>query len=102
MGTRGRGDPEDTSQKTEDFWKGTETTEREGLDNMACTDGQSACRAGSVEKSKLEAERSREMAEKTGMAEGEAGTGLKGRDKASATTFSEPGTWTISLVNSAM
>ena len=50
----------------------------------------------------MEAERSMEMAEKTGTVEEEVGTGLKGRDKASATTFSEPGTWTISLVNSAM
>ena len=70
MGTRGRGDPEDTSQKTEDFWKGTETTEREGVNNTACTEGQSACRAGSVEKLTLEAERLREMAEKTGTVEG--------------------------------
>ena len=82
--------------------KGTETTEREGLDNIACTDGQSACRAGRVEKSRLEAERSREMADKTGTAEGGVGTGLKGWDKASATTFLEPGTWTRLLVNSAM
>ena len=57
--------PEDTSQNTEESMKGTETTEREGLDNIACTDGQSACRAGRVEKSRLEAERSREMADKT-------------------------------------
>ena len=82
--------------------KGTETTEREELANIACTDGQSACRAGRVEKSRLEAERSREKADKTGAAEGGEETGLKGRDKASATTFSEPGTWTMSLVNSAM
>ena len=50
----------------------------------------------------MEAERSMEMAEKTGTVEEEVKTGLKGQDKASATTFSEPGTWTISLVNSAM
>ena len=82
--------------------KGTETRVREGLDNIACTDGLSAWRAGRVEKSRLEAERSRERADKTGTAEGGVGTGLKGRDKASATTFSETGTWTMSLVNSAM
>ena len=64
----------------EDAWKGTETTEREGLDNIDWTDGQSACKAGSVEKSTLEADV-------------EVGTGLKGRDKASAATFSEPGMW---------
>ena len=86
----------------EDLCKGTETTEREGLDNIDWTDGQSACRAGSVEKFILEAERSMETMEKTGTAEDEVGTGLKGRDKASATTFSEPGMWTISLVNSAI
>ena len=62
--------------------KRMETMDREGLDNIACTDGQSACRAGRVVKSRLEAERSREMADKTGMAEGGVGTGLKGRDKA--------------------
>ena len=79
-----------------------ETTEREGLDNMACTEGQLAWRAGRVEKSMLEAERSRKRAERTGMAEDGVGAGLYGRDKASATTFSEPGTWTMSLVNLAM
>ena len=50
----------------------------------------------------LEAERSMETAEKTGTAEVEVGTGLKGWDKASATTFLEPGMWTILLVNSAI
>ena len=90
------------SQNTEELWKGTETTEREGLDNMACTEGQLAWRAGRVEKSKLEAERSRERAERTGTAEEGVGAGLYGQDKASATTFLEPGTWTMSLVNSAM
>ena len=29
-------------RRTQEFLKGTETTEREGLDNIACTDGQSA------------------------------------------------------------
>ena len=60
----------------EDVWKGTETTERDGLDNMDWTEGHSDCRAGRVEKSKSVAERSRETAEKIGMAEVEAGTGL--------------------------
>ena len=46
------------------------------------------------------AERLREMVEKIGMAEVDAGTGLKGRERASVTTFLEPGMWTISLVNS--
>ena len=40
---------------------------------------------------KLEAERLREMAEKTGTAEAEDGTKLKGQERASATTFSELG-----------
>ena len=76
----------------EDVWKGTETTESNGLDN----------RAGREEKSMLVAERSREMAEKTGREEVEAGTGLKEQERASATTFAEPGTWTISLENAEM
>ena len=83
----------------EDVWKGTETTEREVLDKMDWTEGHSDCRAGRDENSKSVAERLREMAEKTGMVEAEFGTRLKGRERASATTFSEPGMWTISLVN---
>ena len=50
-------------------------------------------------KSKPEAERLSGMVEKTGTAESEAETGLEGQDRASATKFSEPGMWTISLVN---
>ena len=102
IGTSGRGDPEDTSQKMEDVWKGTETTEREGLNNMDWTKGHLDCKAGRDEKSKSVAERLRKLAEKTGMTEAEVETGLKGRERASATTFSEPGMWTILLVNSAM
>ena len=75
----------------EDFWKGMETTEREGLDNMDWTEGHSDCKAGRDQKSKLEAERSRETAEKTGTVEAEVGTGLEGRERASATTLLEPG-----------
>ena len=60
----------------EDVWKGTETTERDRLDSMDWTEAHSNCRAGREEKSKLVAESLRETAEKTGMAEGEAGTGL--------------------------
>ena len=45
---------------------------------MACTDRQSAGRSGRVEKSKLEAERSRERAEKTGTAEEEVLSGGEG------------------------
>ena len=86
----------------EDVWKGTETTKREGLDNMDCTEGHSDCKAVRDEKSKLEVERSRETAEKTGTVEVEEGTGLKGWERASATTFSEPGMWTIWLGNSVM
>ena len=84
----------------EDVWKGTETTEREGLDNVDWNEGHSDCKAGRDEKSKSVAERSRETAEKTGTAEAEVGTRLKVQERASATTFSEPGMWTISLVNS--
>ena len=75
----------------EDIWKGTETMEREGLGNMDWTEGHSDCRAGRDEKSKLVAERSRETVEKTGMVVAEVGNGLKGRERVSATTFSEPG-----------
>ena len=85
---------------TEDWRKGTETMEREGLEIMNCTKGQVDCKAGRAEKSKPEAERSRGMAKKTGMADSDTETELEGRDKASGTTFLEPGTWTISLVNS--
>ena len=65
--------------------------EREGLETMDWTEGHLDCRAGRVEKSKPEAERSRKVAENTGKGEDLTGTGMKGRDRASATTFSEPG-----------
>ena len=93
-GTSGSGDP--------DVWKGTETKEKDGLDNMDWTKGNLDCRAGREEKCKSVAERLRERAEKIGTVEVEAETGLKGRARVSATTFSEPWTWTISLVNSEM
>ena len=67
----------------EDVWKGTETTEREVLDNMNWTEGNSDCKAGRDEKSKLEAERSRVTVEKTGTTEAEDGTQLKGQERAS-------------------
>ena len=86
----------------EDAWKDTETTERDRLDNMDWTEGHLDCRAGREEKSKLVAERSKETAEKTGTGEVEAGTGLKGWERVSATMCLKPGTWTISLVNSEM
>ena len=57
---------------------------------------------GERKKSKLEAERKMETAENNGTAEGEGGSKLKGQERASATTFSELGMWTILLVNSAM
>ena len=56
-------------QRTEDFRNGTDTMEREGLETMDWTEGHLDCRAGREEKSKLGAERSRDMAEKTGLAE---------------------------------
>ena len=43
-----------------------------------------------------------ETAETNGTAEAEGGTMLKGRERATATMFSEPGMWTILLVNLAM
>ena len=39
------------------------------------------------------------IVKKTGLVVGEAEAGLEGQDRASATTFLEPGMWTISLVN---
>ena len=86
----------------EDVWKGRETTERDGLDSMNWTEAHSDCMAGREEKSKSVGERSRKTAEKTGTVEGEAGTGLYGQERAPATTFLEPGTWTMSLVNLEM
>ena len=79
-----------------------ETTEMEGLENMDWTEGHSDCRAWREEKSKSVGERSRETVEKTGTAEAEVGTGLKGRERASSTMFLEPWMWTIWLVNSEM
>ena len=79
-------------QRTEDFMKGTDTMERDGLESMDWMEGHSDCRAGRVEKSKPEAERSRDVGEKTGKVEDLTGTGLKGWDRASANTFLEPGT----------
>ena len=99
IGTSGQGDPEDTSQQMEDVWKGTKTTERKGLDIMDWTEGHSDCKAGRDKKSKSIAERSRETVEKTGTAELVVGTRLKGRERASATTFSEQ---ECGLVNSEM
>ena len=43
-----------------------ETIEREGLDSMACTEGQADWRAGRAEKSKPGAEDSRSTACRTG------------------------------------
>ena len=59
-GIRGRGDPEDMSQKTEDQRKGKETTE--GLESIAWTEGQVDWRAGKAEKLKPGAENSRSTA----------------------------------------
>ena len=52
--------------------------ERKGLESMDWTEGKSDCRAGREEKSKPGAKRSRDVAEKTGKAEDELGTGLQG------------------------
>ena len=49
--------------------KGTDRIKREVLESMDWTEGHSDCRIGRVEKSKPEAERSRDMAEKMGKAE---------------------------------
>ena len=101
-GTSVLGDPEDISQRMEDFRKGTDTMERKGLEIVDWTKGHLDCRAGREEKSKPGAERSRDMVEKTGKVEDLIGTGLKGQDRASVTTLLEPGTWTMSLVNLEM
>ena len=82
------------------FRNGTDTMEREGLETMERTKGHSDCRAGREEKSKLETERSRDMAEKTGKVENGTGMGMKGQERACVTTFLDPGTWMMSLVNS--
>ena len=86
---------------TEDggFRKGIEAMEREGLETMDWPEGHD-CKEGRLEKSKPEAERSRGLEEKTGKAEDETGAGLEGQDRASVTTFLEPGIWTMLLVNS--
>ena len=57
--------------------KGTDRIKREVLESMDWTEGHSDCRIGRVEKSKPEAERSRDMAEKMGKAEDLTGTRLK-------------------------
>ena len=53
-----------------------ETTEREGLEIKDWTEGQVDCKVGRDEKSKLVVERLSGVAEKTGKAEDESGTGL--------------------------
>ena len=74
----------------------------EGLESMDWTEGHLDGRAGREEKLIPEAERSRDVAENTGKAGDLTGTRLKGRDRVSATTLSEPGTWTMSMVNLEM
>ena len=51
-------------QRMEDQRKGTETTDRDGLESMDWTEGQADLRPGKVEKSKPRAERLRETAER--------------------------------------
>ena len=53
-------------QKTEVWRNGMETTEREGLDSMACMEGQVDWRAGRAEKSKPGVEDLRSTACRTG------------------------------------
>ena len=53
-------------QRTEDWRKGTETTESEGLDSMVWTEGQAVWRAGKVEKLKPGEENSRLTSERMG------------------------------------
>ena len=82
-----------------------ETMDKDGLESMDWTEGQVDWRAGNMEKSKPGAERSREMADRqgtAGLAEAGVEEGLEGLERASATTVSAPGTWTMSLVNSEM
>ena len=80
-----------------------ETTEREGLDSIAWTEGQADWRAGKVKKLKPGAEDSRSTAWRMDQGRrdrAEAEGGLRVLDKASATAFLAPETWGISLVNS--
>ena len=74
--------------------------EREGLEIIDWTEGQADCKAEREDKSKPEEERLRGVVEKTARAEDVTGSGLEGRDRVLATTFSEPGMWTMLLVNS--
>ena len=53
-------------QKMEVWRNGMETTEREGLESIACTEGQADWRADRAEKSKPGAEDSRLTACRTG------------------------------------
>ena len=64
------------------------------------TEGQADSRAGREEKLKTRVERSRLTEERIGTSGTGAELGLEGQERASATTFSEPGMWTILLVNS--
>ena len=87
--THGRG--QRTSERGRKRWR--ERAGVHGLDRR--TSGQQGRERGKIE-------RSRDVAEKTGKAEGLTGTGLKGWDRVLATTLSEPGRWKMSLVNSEM
>ena len=57
-------------QRTEDWRKGTETKEREGLEIMDWTEEQAAWSAGKAEKLKPGAEKSRLMVERMGCSGG--------------------------------
>ena len=49
VGTRGRTEPEETSDRTVEPLSGTGTTCSEGLVSMASTDGHGSCKGGMAE-----------------------------------------------------
>ena len=53
MGTKGRGELENTSQRMEDRRKGMETRDRDGLESMDWMERQADCKAGRAKKKNL-------------------------------------------------
>ena len=74
----------------EEALEGMETTRREGLEWTEEVSGQEGCRVESLAGKGWTAET------------GNGGYGREGQERASATTFWEPGRWTMLLVNSKM
>ena len=107
-GTRGRRDPEDMPQSTEEALRETKTRLRDGVESILVTEGQDCWMVEKWRKLKVE----REGSERTGRSLAKTnGGGLGGLEtpekrlkekrwdqekvwRASATTLSTPGTWT--------